>query len=182
MYGIDLLVEEHNNILRMKNAIRKICLGILEGNDLDIEKFEKIIEFGKNYADKHHHQKEERILFKVMMEKLGPVANTLIKNGMLVEHDLGRLHMMQLVEAVKQYKLDPKTEYKMDIIFNSLAYGDLLQRHIDKENLAAYSYAERTLSQEDKDFIDKETKISEDEATKNGFQKKYLGILEEVEN
>ncbi|MFA6877864.1 MAG: hemerythrin domain-containing protein, partial [Fusobacterium sp.] len=68
------------------------------------------------------------------------------------------------------------------IIFNSLAYGDLLQRHIDKENLAAYSYAERTLSQEDKDFIDKETKISEDEATKNGFQKKYLGILEEIEN
>ncbi|MFA6878241.1 MAG: hemerythrin domain-containing protein, partial [Fusobacterium sp.] len=114
MYGIDLLVEEHNNILRMKNAIRKICLGILEGNDLDIEKFEKIIEFGKNYADKHHHQKEERILFKVMMEKLGPVANTLIKNGMLVEHDLGRLHMIQLVEAVKEYKLDPKTEYKMD--------------------------------------------------------------------
>ena len=44
------------------------------------------------------------------------------------------------------------------------------------------NYDNYDLSQEDKDFIDKETKISEDEATKNGFQKKYLGILEEVEN
>jgi len=27
-----------------------------------------------------------------MLEKLGPVADKLIRNGMLVEHDLGRLH------------------------------------------------------------------------------------------
>ncbi|MDP0493893.1 MAG: hemerythrin domain-containing protein [Fusobacterium sp. JB021] len=181
MYGIDLLVEEHNNILRMKNAIRKICIKILEGDNLNIDKFEKIIDFGKNYADKHHHQKEEKILFKVMIEKLGPVANTLIKNGMLVEHDLGRLHMMQLVDATNKYKKNPKTEYKMDIIFNALAYGDLLQRHIDKENIAAYNYADRVLCKEDKIFINKETEILENEASKNKFQKKYLKILEEIE-
>ena len=32
---------------------------------------------------KHHHGKEEKILFRHMLEKLGPVAEKLVRNGML---------------------------------------------------------------------------------------------------
>lgn len=54
-------------------------------NELVQETLRECIDFGRNYADKHHHGKEEKILFRIMMENMGPVADKLIRNGMLVE-------------------------------------------------------------------------------------------------
>ena len=110
------------------------------------------------YADHLHHGKEEKILFKVMLEKLGPVADKLIRNGMLVEHDLGRLHMNELLEAADRYEKDPSTLNKLDIITNAAGYATLLNRHIGKEDEVVIYFCERALSAEDKERVDAETK------------------------
>ena len=78
--------------------------------------FRQIVDFTRNYSDKHHHGKEEKFLFPEMTAHLGRVAETLVTNGMLVEHDLGRDHVMSLVTALDEYEKNPKTEYKLDII------------------------------------------------------------------
>lgn len=182
MYGIELLVEEHNNILKLNAIVRQICIGILDGNPLDVEDFEMMIDFARNYADKYHHGKEEKILFKQMQEQLGEVAYNLIQHGMYVEHDLGRLHISEIEEAVKLYKQDSKTEYKLDIISNAIGYTKLLKRHIDKENEVVYTYAEKNLNDEIKKQINEDTSSFEETAQKEKVQEKYLGILEKLEN
>lgn len=83
MYGIDLLVQEHKNIIAYTEFMRRLCCDILEGKEVDINAFRECVDFGRNYADKHHHGKEEKILFRHMLEKLGPVAEKLVRNGML---------------------------------------------------------------------------------------------------
>lgn len=180
MYSIELMVKEHENILKFIETVRAACCHILEGGEVYTDDFEKMILFSRNYADKHHHGKEELILFSKMTEHLGKIAEKLINHGMLVEHDLGRLHISDLETALNQYKKDPKTIYKLGIIAGATGYANLLTRHIDKENNAVFTYAEKNLPPEALEIVDNLVKDFEKDANDNKVQEKYLGILEEL--
>lgn len=180
MYGIDLLVDEHKNIIVFTEFMRKSCMEIIEGKEPDTKLFREAIFFARNYADKHHHGKEEKILFKVMLEKLGPVAEKLVRNGMYVEHDLGRLHMSELEAALDRYDENKSLEAKLDIITHASGYADLLKRHIAKEDSVVYTFADRSLSLEDKEEINKDTKEFEDDTLAKEVSEKCLGWLEQV--
>ena len=177
MYSIELLMKEHENIIVFTKYMRSICCDILEGKPVDTLLLRECVDFGRNYADKHHHGKEEKILFRVMLEKLGIVAEKLVRNGMFVEHDLGRYHMGELDKALGRYDENETTANKLDIVSNASGYADLLKRHIEKEDTACYTFALRMLSDEDKKQIDEETVQFEDDAKKNGVQEKYVSWL-----
>lgn len=77
---------------------------------VDVPDFKKMVDFIRKYADKIHHGKEEEFLFKVMMEELGAMGDNLIRHGMLVEHDIGRLYVSDLDGALDQYAENPKKQ------------------------------------------------------------------------
>ena len=131
MNGIDLLINEHKYVSRMLVVIRKVCFNLMENNEVNYDDFEKIINFIKNFADGHHHQKEEIFLFNKMVEHLGETGKNVITHGMLVEHDLGRSYISNLIDALEKYKNGNK-ESKLDIIGNSISYTTLLENHIHK--------------------------------------------------
>lgn len=178
MYGIDLLVEEHKNIYALTEHLYRVCCGILEGAEVDVGEFRECIDFVRTYADKHHHGKEEQILFRFMLEKNDPAAEKLVRNGMQVEHDLARYHVGELDKALTRYEEYPTSKAKLDILAHAAGYADLLQRHINKENEVCYTYAQRMLSEECKALIDEQTKAFEEKAEQDGVQKKYLTWLE----
>jgi hemerythrin-like domain-containing protein len=179
MNGIKLMVEEHKYIKRMLVVIRKASYGILKGMPIEFEDFNSMIDFVRNYADSHHHGKEEQFLFSKMIE-LGGAAEKLVRHGMLVEHDLGRLHMKELEEALQRVKAGDD-ESKVDIIANAVSYSHLLCRHIDKEDNVAYPFAERQLSQDKLNKINEECEKFEKEMQDSGIQEKYLILLEGLE-
>lgn len=181
MLGIEVLVEEHENIKRMAKVMRIASLKVMEGEELVTKDFYTMLQFVRNYADKHHHGKEEKVLFEFMKQELGKVAQTLITHGMLVEHDLGRFHMMKLEEALKEYEDKQSSEAKLDIIVNTTAYTDLINRHIDKENEVVFTFGEKNLSKESKDAVDRQTKEFEESANKEGIQNHYLEQLKKLE-
>ncbi|SFG47278.1 Hemerythrin-like domain-containing protein [Lachnospiraceae bacterium C7] len=182
MYGIELLVEEHNNVLFFTDILRKVSALIVEGKEVEVAFLRECVDFGRDYSENQHHGKEEKILFQHMLDKLGPVAEKLIRTGMLVEHDLGRYYMAKLLEATDKYETDKSMEVKLDIICHATGYADLLRRHIDKENTVVYTFAERMLSDEDKEMINKETEEFEKEASENNIQVKYTTWLKEAAN
>ena len=175
MNGVDLLVKEHDNILLFIEKVRKSCKEIMNGKEVDTDLFRKYISFARNYADAHHHGKEELILFKIMVDELGPVAEKLIKHGMLVEHDFGRLFMASLEEALDKYDQEKNDDVKLDIIANAIGYGNLLKRHIDKENAVVYTFATRELSDELLARVDEETKVFEEKEDER--RREYLELL-----
>ena len=179
MKAIEIMNKEHKYILRMLKVVRKACLNIISEEEIIYEDFDKMIDFIRNYSDKHHHKKEEDILFTKMVEYIGETAEKVINQGMLVEHDLGRLYIRQLVEALEKMKSGDK-EAKLDVIANAISYTHLLARHIDKEDKVIYKFAERELSNEVLDSINVECENFElrNEEIKN----KYVLILEELEN
>lgn len=180
MDGIVLMVDEHKNIKRMLKIIRKASIGIINGKEIDYKDFEMMIDFVRNYADKHHHGKEEQFLFNRMIDEIGGPAEKLVKYGMLVEHDFGRLYMMELEEALSKVKAGDD-EAKVDVIANAVGYANLLNRHIDKEDNVVYTFAKRELSKETLDEINVECDEFEKEKDEAGVQNKYIEILELLE-
>lgn len=180
MESIRIMVEEHDNVLRMLKVIRNISYRVLTKEDYDLDDYSKIIDFIRVYTDKHHHGKEEDILFDTMNKEIEKLAKSGAITGMYIEHDLGRMYTANLETAVESFK-EGKDEARLDIIANGICYTDLLARHINKENTAMYKFAENMLSDEVKASIEERCKIVEDEATDSGVQDKYLEILAQLE-
>jgi Uncharacterized conserved protein len=180
MNSIQLMVEEHKNIVRMLKVMRSACNKILLGEEICFEDFDKMIDFIRKYADQHHHGKEEQILFREMVSQLGPMGTNLVTHGMLVEHDWGRLFVSELDAALSRVKSGDE-ESKLDVIANGVGYANHLNRHIAKEDAVVYTFAEKKLSQDTLDLVNKETEEFEKEADKQGIQKYYSTILEELE-
>ncbi len=180
MNYIEIMVEEHRNIKRMLTVIRKYCYKVLKNEALNYEDFFAIIDFVRNYADKHHHGKEEKLLFDKMMTELGTVAEKLVKHGMLVEHDLGRLHIQQLEAAVRKV-IGGDDEARLDVIANAISYADLLHRHIDKEDNVVYQFAQKNLPKEVQEALEQDCTVFEEAACADNIQKKYLDMIAEFE-
>ncbi|AVQ46383.1 hemerythrin domain-containing protein [Clostridium botulinum] len=180
MNSIELMVNEHKNIKRMLAVIRKYCFKLLKNKEVDYNDFYRIIDFVRNYADKHHHGKEEDYLFNRMVDEIKGPTEKLVKHGMLVEHDLGRLYMQNLEKALKALE-NGEEEAKIDIIANAVSYTDLLYRHIEKEDDVVYKFAERNLSKETLKKLDEDCKRIEKEAKEKGIQDKYIDLIYELE-
>lgn len=177
MNAIELMMEEHKNIKEMLKVVRKACFSVLEGEEINYEDFYKIIHFIRNYADSHHHKKEEIMLFNRMVDEIGETAEKVVKYGMLVEHDLGRLYVTNLNEALESLK-NGDAEAKLDVIANAVSYTNLLERHIHKEDNVIYKFAQRELKKETMDVINEECVSFEDE--NNNVKDENLDILEEL--
>lgn len=180
MYTVDTLIQEHDNIYLFADSMYKKLVDIIGGEEIDIELFRNAVQFVRNYADKLHHGKEEAVLFKYMIDEIGPTAEVLIKNGMLVEHDLGRLYMMNLSTALDNYEEEKSLNYKLDIICAMSSYIELIKRHIEKENGAVFGFAQRMLSDDIKNKIDDESKKYELESNKKVEEIKYLEFLNKI--
>lgn len=181
MYGVELLISEHVNIKRMAVVMRAASLAAMNDGELVVSDFDQMVDFVRNYADKHHHMKEELILFDYMKKELGAVAEKLITHGMMVEHDLGRLHIMELDAALRKYKETKSDDAKLDIIVNATAYTFLINRHIEKEDSVVFTFGEKHLRKEICSDVDAKTKEIEDKATEDKVQEKYLSILTSLE-
>lgn len=181
MKSIEIMIKEHENVIRMVEVIRKYCYKVLKDERIDYKDFFKIIDFIRNYTDAHHHAKEEDILFKIMGEEMPKLANNGAITGMLIEHDMARLYISNLEKALEEYEKG-KDEARLDIIANAISYGDLLTRHIDKENNIIYKFAEKMLADDVKEQIDRQSEEIEEKAEGRGTQEKYISLLEELEN
>lgn len=180
MESIKIMVAEHENVRRMLKVIRNISYRVLTKGEYDIDDFPKIIDFVRTYTDKLHHGKEEDILFATMERELEKLANSGAIKGMYIEHDNGRLYMANLEKGLAAFR-EGNDDARLDIIANAICYADLLDRHIEKENTAMYTFAERMLSDEIKAYIDEESRKIDLAEAEKGTQEKYENMLSELE-
>ena len=180
MTSVEIMVNEHKQILRMVQVVRKACYAIMKGEEINYNDFEQMMDFVKNYADVHHHGKEEKFMFKKMQENLGKIGENLITHGMLVEHDLGRLHMRELRSALERVQSGDE-ESKLDVIANAISYTHLIERHIKKEDELVYPFGEKNLSEPIMKEINDLTDEFEAKAKEDGIQEKYMTLLKKLE-
>lgn len=178
--GIALMVEEHTYIVRVLRVMKIAAGKILNGEPINYEDFDKMIDFVKNYADVHHHGKEEQFLFQEMVNHLGKMGDNLVTHGMLVEHDWGRLFIAELVSALNRVK-EGDNSARLDVIANAVGYANHLERHIKKEDDLVYVFAKNKLSEEVIQKVNQQTEEFEAEAEKKGIQNYYKNMVIELE-
>ncbi|MDY3052668.1 MAG: hemerythrin domain-containing protein [Ndongobacter sp.] len=181
MYSVELMVAEHDRILRMIEVVRRMCVGVLEGGEVPEDDFRQAIDFIRHFADGHHHGKEEDFLFPEMVSHLGPAAQNLVTHGMLVEHDLGRNHVREWEMALDRYRETHAPEDKLDILAEAMGYGRLLRRHIEKENNVVYTFAERALPPEVRQQIDEKSRAYEERTSSKETRARYDALLGALE-
>ena len=180
MKATQQLKDEHEGIKIMLNIIEKISLDLKNGKGLDLDHYEKIIDFIKGFADKCHHGKEEDILFPAMVNhgipgEGGPIA------VMLHEHQLGRDFIKSLSTAFEDFKGGNKDAIK-SMISNSMGYVDLLRNHIEKENNILFMMADKVLNDSEQSKIFDAFEKLEVEKIGMGKHEEYRQVLEEFKS
>jgi hemerythrin-like domain-containing protein len=105
MKATDILMEEHQVILRVITTLEAGALALNRGEPVRAEFFIDAASFIKGFADGCHHQKEEGVLFKEMVAngmslQGGPIAVMLFEHGAgLYESGGGRRECLQEVIA-----------------------------------------------------------------------------------
>ena len=181
MYSIDIMKEEHRNIRRMIAVLQRLCIDVMNGAPVPVAEFREIIGFIRNYSDAHHHGKEEKFLFPSMTKELGKIAENLITHGMLVEHDLGRGHVLTLETALNAFENSPSDENKLNILTEAMAWGHLLTSHTHKEDTVVYPFAVRSLSPDEKKRVDDACRSYEENPENQKVREHWLSFLADME-
>jgi len=146
MDAIETLMNEHRTIERVLDAMTGFADETRRRGTTEQEELGRFVAFLRQYADAHHHHKEEDVLFEAMIahgfpREAGPVA------VMLHEHDQGRALVGVL--AAKVAAPGPWTdEDRQELAAAAHGFSDLLHAHIHKEDRILYPMAEQRLPPE----------------------------------
>ncbi len=176
MRPTETLKREHRAIEQMLEITKTAAKQYEAGEETDLSVFERAADFFRNFADRCHHGKEERLLFEKLVEKGVP------KNGgpvgvMLAEHDLGRSHVRGLAEAVQRLRAGERDAAR-DLVDHALAYADLLANHIQKEDNVLFPLADRLLTTAEQAELEEAFERVEAEEIGAGVHERYHRVLE----
>lgn len=164
---VEKLVNEHKLIKRWIRLLPVVINHIDNDPDTAWKWIEQGIDFSRNYADKYHHAKEEDILFAYTETQAD------IVQVMLDDHRAGRNHIKQAVQAVENR--DEKLAS-----YHLLAYRELLEEHIKKEDEILFPWIDRKLNT--RQVGELFSKFGEvDAQVADSFSAKYQEFVEQVE-
>lgn len=138
MEAIKILMNEHKIILKTLN---NWLVRLPTFSSKDVADGKRVIEFIQIYVDQYHHGKEEKILFKWMLEQrpeleYGPVA------CMLKEHDQGRMIVHNISILLDDFEKNPQDFKTGELICAYFReFAELLEQHIGKEDNVLYGFA-----------------------------------------
>jgi len=171
MKATETLKHEHRVIELVLGALREQADRVEAGQPLDRERAEKTLEVLRNFADRCHHGKEERLLFARLEQhglprESGPLA------VMLHEHDSGRAHLRALANAIPG-AIGGDERARREFVRQARAYVDLLTAHIGKEDHVLFRLADQTLSPEEDEQLARDFAALEREEIGEGVHEKY---------
>jgi len=147
-------MEEHRVIEQAISALAGYARAITRGADHPRQDLAELVSFLQDYADAHHHGKEEDILFRAMVEHGMPTDGGPLA-VMLAEHTEGRRFTRALAElAAAESAWD--SEQQRRLLLAAMRYAQLLRSHIQKEDRVLYPLAAQMLPEDAWQQIDSE--------------------------
>jgi DUF438 domain-containing protein len=173
----ELLVGEHEMIERAMDVLR----GELEQVDdaaHDPWTLQRAIDFLLEFGDRIHNQKEEQVLFPLMVERGIPESGPI--RVMLMEHEAERALLQDMFEEANTLAQEP-AEARAAYRRRGFEYLGIRAEHIWKENDVLYPMGRRVLSEEDGRYLVGEFQRISREAYGETAAQKFMDMLEEVE-
>ncbi len=171
-----LLKREHRVIEQAMRALEGMCFRIRAGDNVPSEELSKLLDFIRNYADRHHHEKEETYLFPAL-EQIGIQDG----NGPLAflreEHKTERRLLGDLEMAVEKYRYDSTAGDEFVSVANQ--YKGHLIEHMRQEEAILFRLAEEMLDGRVKDALTH--LLAEENAETQERSRRYEQLAKELE-
>ncbi|HOF40523.1 MAG TPA: hemerythrin domain-containing protein [Candidatus Hydrogenedentes bacterium] len=178
MIPTETLKHEHDVILLVLEAVEREARAIRHAGKANAERVGKMIDFIRNFADKCHHAKEEKLLF-VRLEQRGIPRDGGPIGVMLAEHEKGRAHARAVAEALPK-AAQGERQAAQAVADNLMGYVLLLRAHIDKEDNVLYPMGNRVLTEEDQRSLAEAFEKVEAEDLGEGVHEKYHQLAREL--
>jgi hemerythrin-like domain-containing protein len=171
----EALKAEHRVIEKVLDALEKLAKTAESSLLAD---WTKAIDFARNFADKCHHLKEEKLLFPALEERGIPREGGPI-GMMLAEHEEGRGYVRAMAAALEAAAQDP-IGARITLRRKADAYIRLLREHIQKEDDVLFMLADGVLGSEEQKELLREFEEHELKEMGSGVHEKYLKIVHEL--
>ncbi len=178
MRSTEILKHEHQIILLVLGAAEHAAQVIQETGTIDAAVIEKMVDFFKNFADRCHHAKEEKLLFLKLQERGMPVEGGPI-GVMLQEHEEGRGHVRAVAEALPRMKQGDATSGAA-VREHLQAFVALLREHINKEEQVLFSMADQLCTPQDDQALTEAFEKAEAEEMGEGVHEKYHQLAHDL--
>lgn len=178
MTPTEILKHEHKIILLVLNAAEEAVSSMKVAGKIKVSEVEKMLDFFKNYADRCHHAKEEKLLFVKMQEKgmpkeRGPIA------VMVKEHEFGREKLRAVAAALSRAGQGDMSA-KDKIIEDLTGYINMLRDHIAKEDNILYPMGDKIFTEEDQNSLREAFEKVEKEEMGEGVHEKYHKLAHDL--
>lgn len=132
--AIQDLRKEHDAILHVLEIVDKMLKDNTKDDSAKLPSYKEVVYFLKIFADKCHHGKEEKYLFREMADR-GVYDEDGLMEVLQQEHNQGRELIAQMDKALSAGDF-------ADFKTNMTGYGYLIRSHIRKENEALFARAD----------------------------------------
>lgn len=178
MTATETLRHEHEIILLVLNGVHRGASSLSATLEGDAEWLDTIVDFVRNFADRCHHGKEEKLLF-VRLEERGVPREGGPIGVMLQEHEQGRAFIRGVAEAAAGAKAGDVSALEA-ASGNLLGYVELLRAHIPKENDFLFPWADQVLTADDQRELAEAFERFEAEVMGEGVHERYHRLAHEL--
>lgn len=175
----NLLMDEHRGIERMLNIVEGAANRVGRGEPVPPRLFVDAATFFRNFADRCHHAKEEKLLFlRMALRGLPDTSGPL--PVMLSEHEQGRSLVRQMRELGEQYAAGTLAD-PQPLATAVRSYVHLLRQHIQKEDRILYPIADQLLTPQDQAELVEACDRVEREEMGEGEHERFHAMIDELE-
>lgn len=174
MDAMDILRSEHALIRQFLDNLGFAAEKLERGERPPKEFFEKAVDFSRHFVDKHHHFKEEHVMFTWLAQKKrgdfdGPI------DALRFQHERGRSHVTEIADALSGYA-EGREDKTTALLENVAAYIAVLRQHIHREDHVFYPMVREELSEsEGKEMVDSFHEA--DQKSGQGYYDKYRDLV-----
>ncbi len=175
---IAVLEEEHVLILRALDVLEAGLARVESGASVGGTFFGELMEFFRIFADRHHHGKEEEILFRYMVEEMDYARRSGPVGVLSSEHEAGRGHVRAISDAA--CRLETDSDAARQLVDEGRAYLALLRAHIEREDHKVFPVVEDFLGPEERATL--MAAFSQFESAEGGkeFPEKYAALIDRL--
>jgi hemerythrin-like domain-containing protein len=149
--AIEILVDEHDLILRGLDLLTTAAEKIVRNQNPPREFFEKAMSFTLGFTNKFHHYKEEIVMFGLLAQKKeGEIDAELerLRSQHAALHD----YMNEISQSLDAYSKNVDSEVRR--LHRALSeYIETLRRHVHAENKIFYPLVVKTLSEDEMKWL-----------------------------
>jgi hemerythrin-like domain-containing protein len=170
-----VLAREHRLIERALDVLGRLCEASRRSKGLNAADATQLIQFLRDFADRTHHLKEERILFPAIESR------TFFPGcGLASEHQLGRERVKGMADAVER-SLRGDAEGVRAFLRQARSLIGMLRAHIAKEDDCLAGVAHRAFSREEGERLTQEFDEMERREIGERTFERFAAVVEALE-